>query len=97
MPTSIEHLISNLETKAKLLQKRHEYLQERIDSRDAEIMALKKELELEKRRNSELRQQIEYLQVVHSVTPSREDVNQTRAILTGLVREIDKCIADLSD
>lgn len=97
MPTSFEQLIINLRNKSSLLQVRYEQLQKGIASRDERIAALEKELETARRENSKLRQQIEYLQVVHSVTPNREEIEQTRTLLTGLVREIDKCIADLSD
>lgn len=97
MPTSLEQLINNLQTKAKLLQSRYEYLQKEMELKEAQIQGLTKDLEKERRKSSELSQQVEYLQVVHSVAPSRENVASTRALLTGLVREIDKCIADLSD
>lgn len=97
MSTPIEEVITKLQNKLSLLRSRHELMREAIESRDVEISDLKKELEKERRKNSELTQQVEYLQVVHSVSPRREDVEQTRAFLTGLVREIDKCIADLSD
>lgn len=97
MPTPIEQLITNLQNKLNLLRSRHELMREVIESREAEISELTKALEMERRKTSELSQQVEYLQVVHSVSPRREDAEQTRVFLTGLVREIDKCIADLSD
>ncbi|MCH5319798.1 MAG: hypothetical protein J1E38_08855 [Paramuribaculum sp.] len=97
MPTPLEQLIEKLQTKATMLQQRHEYLQKGLESKEAEIRTLRDELDSERRKNSELLQKVEYLQVVHSVAPSRSDVAETRALLTGLVREIDKCIADLSD
>lgn len=97
MPTSFEQLIANLRTKTQLLQTSYDYLQKGIESRNAEIQRLRKDLEISRRRISELEQQVEYLQVVHSVTPGRKDIEETRTLLTGLVREIDKCISDLSD
>ena len=32
-----------------------------------------------------------------TIAPERKDVERTRALLASLVREIDKCIADLKE
>lgn len=39
----------------------------------------------------------EHLRVVHAITPSRADVERSRALLAELMRDIDKCIADIGD
>lgn len=44
-----------------------------------------------------LQQQVEYLTVVSTVMPDSEDIEKSRTILSGLVREIDKCINDLTE
>lgn len=44
----------------------------------------------------DLNRQIEYLKVASVLTPNHHDVEETRAILSELVREIDKCINQLS-
>lgn len=44
-----------------------------------------------------LQQQIEYLTVVTTALPAPGDIDKSRAILSGLVREIDKCINDLTE
>lgn len=44
-----------------------------------------------------LRQQVEYLTVVTTALPDSADVEKSRAVLTNLVREIDKCINDLTE
>ncbi len=44
-----------------------------------------------------LTRQIDYLTVVTTAIPSRSDVERSRAVISRLVREIDKCISDLSD
>lgn len=44
-----------------------------------------------------LEQQVEYLTVVSTAMPGNEDIEKSRAILSGLVREIDKCILDLTE
>jgi len=52
------------------------------------------------RLNEEIRQlksRIEYLTVVTIAHPDRRDVESSRAKLTKLVREIDRCISELSE
>lgn len=44
-----------------------------------------------------LTQQVEFLTVVNTAMPDRDDIEKSRAILSGLVREIDKCITDLTE
>lgn len=44
-----------------------------------------------------LQQQVEYLTVVNTALPAPGDIEKSRAILAGLVREIDKCINDLTE
>ncbi len=44
-----------------------------------------------------MRQEAEHLKVVHTITPSRDDVQRTRAMISELMRDIDRCIADIGD
>ena len=44
-----------------------------------------------------LRQRIEHLTVVTTLAPDHRDVEHTRAFLSGLLRDIDKCISELSE
>lgn len=39
----------------------------------------------------------EYLRVSHKIAPSAADVKEAKAMLAGLIRQIDKCIARLKE
>ena len=58
---------------------------------------LRAQLQRQQREISHLRQQIENLQVVTTISHNRKDVERSRAFLSQLVRDIDKCIAELTD
>ncbi|MDE6485627.1 MAG: hypothetical protein K2L14_09585 [Duncaniella sp.] len=60
------------------------------------IAALEEELRQQQRRNAGLEQEIMTLKMASVLSPDHRDVEATRAHLSGLVREIDKCITLLS-
>lgn len=39
----------------------------------------------------------EYLRVSHKIAPRVEDVKEAKAMIAGLIRQIDKCIAQLKE
>ena len=39
----------------------------------------------------------EYLKVSHKIAPTPEDVKTSQALITELVRNIDKCISQLNE
>ena len=75
--------------KYQVLAKRHKDTEERLVQSERENLSLKQQIE-------QLKVQIEYLQVVSTINPSREELEQTKKILSDLVREINKCINDLT-
>lgn len=97
MSGNLKRRLDSVITKAQLLRQRHEQLMGELGRHQTRIAELTAQLELRDREISQLRQENEYLRVVHSITPSREEVERSRAILTELMRDIDKCIADLGE
>lgn len=47
--------------------------------------------------NRRLAQEVEFLKIATTIAPDRKEVKETRAILAQMVRDIDKCIAELAD
>ncbi|MBJ2186921.1 MAG: hypothetical protein JFR23_09515 [Muribaculaceae bacterium] len=89
--------LDSLRTKTALLLKRHEMLEEAATAARQRIRELEQDNERLQKRIDLLNKENEYLRVVHSVSPSRSDAENARALLAGLVRDIDKCIADLGE
>ena len=79
------------------------YFCEKLDNMAVELqqtvsrIAAKSRINRMRAENERLRSQVDYLKMAAIVAPEREDVERTRALLSNLVREIDKCIADLND
>lgn len=97
MSVDLKQRLDSLRTKTALLLKRHEMLEEAATAARQRIRELEQDNERLQKRIDLLNQENEYLRVVHSVSPSRSDAENTRALLAGLVRDIDKCIADLGE
>lgn len=97
MAGSLQETIQNLKAKAAIILDRHALLvkeydtaRERINQLEATIFTLRKEVE-------RLTLETEYLKVASTVAPTSADIERSRAILTELVREIDKCITELNE
>lgn len=73
----------------ELLVKAKKAAQLRVTELEAEVERLKREI-------ADRDRQIEYLKVASILSPDHKDVEATRAVLSELVREIDKCINQLS-
>lgn len=97
-------MADNLQQRLQRLGEKSRVLVERFRKVDAErIEALEKVAELQQqvaRLNEEiatLRTQVEYLTVSSTVAPDRRALNDTRAMVADLMREVDRCIADLTE
>lgn len=92
-----QDIFARIVAKANLLAQRYEALQKLKEEADAKISALEAEVGARDREIRALRQEVEYLRTAAVISPDRDQIEETRAIISGIVREIDRCIADLSD
>ncbi len=95
MAVDLQQRIDSIRTKAEIITSRYSKLMEEKRAVDERVADLQRTVEMQQRRIAELNSKVEYLTVVTTLTPERQQVEQTRAMLTELVREIDQCITDL--
>lgn len=95
MAVDLQQRIDSIRTKAEIITSRYSKLMEEKRAVDERVADLQRTVEMQQRRIAELNSKVEYLTVVTTLTPGRQQVEQTRAMLTELVREIDQCITDL--
>ena len=96
MANDLKHILERLRGKLDLLTQRYTtLLQEKqaIEERNNELITFTQKQQQEINR---LQQEVEYLKVVTTLNPTHKDVEESRAFLSKLVREIDKCIAELN-
>ncbi len=83
--------------KANLLAEKYNLLLESRNEAQEHIQSLEEQLQRQEKELQQLRQEVEYLRMASVLAPKREQVEDTRAMIAGLVREIDRCIADLTE
>lgn len=97
MVGNLQQRIDRVRSKAEFLTERYRRLAEEKRATDKIVADLQLTVQRQQKELALLRQQIEYLTVVTTISPSRENVEKSRTILSELVREIDKCITELTD
>lgn len=97
MATDLQERLQRVTRKAQGLTDRYHALLSEKRAADARIAELMDEVTRLKQQVETLTLRNDYLTIATTVHPSRADVERSRAVISRLVREIDKCIADLSD
>ncbi|MBO4955461.1 MAG: hypothetical protein J6C77_03550 [Muribaculaceae bacterium] len=96
MSGTLQQRLQAVTGKMHLLVSRYENLLKAKSDADARIAALEGELAAERKLNERLKVEAEELRVVTTLSPKGDDVARSRAYLAELVRDIDKCIDELT-
>lgn len=97
MADELQSRLHSLQSKAKLLTERYRTLLRQKQLQDNEMLQLQHTVKRQHERISLLEQQLEHMRVITPLTVDGADLEQSRAVLAQLVRDIDKCIAELTD
>ena len=97
-------MVSELQTTLRRLQAKSDVLLEKYHALKLEKEAVEQENDQLRSRLAQLDKEIEklrldyeYLQMARMITPTRESVVQSRAILAKLVQDVDKFISQLME
>lgn len=97
MAGELQQTIDRINAKTQILLDRYALIGQQRQQAVERIRELEAELGRLKTENERLRTEVDFLKIATTIAPSREDVARSRALLTELVREIDKCITELND
>lgn len=92
---SLDKSLSRISEKMHVLAQRYGTVCQERTQALVRIAELEKELRDKERRIEQLSLHNEYLSVSSTLAPDRDAVEKTRTIIADLVREIDRCIADI--
>lgn len=97
MASEFQQVIDRVSAKMQILLDRYAIVNRRREEALARIDDLEREVVALTEQNRRLQAEVEFLKVATTISPDRADVEATRATLSRLVREIDKCITELND
>lgn len=97
MADELQTRLQSLQSKAKLLTERYKLLMRQKQHQDNELAQLQDTVRRQQKQIELLEQQLEHLRVVSPMSVRGADMELSRAVLSQLVRDIDKCIAELTD
>ena len=90
-------IVNGLEAKISNLIERQTVLQEKYKNLLQENKGLQHEVASRQRKIEDLENQYDSLRVARTMVGSKEDKHMTKLKINALIREIDKCIVELSD
>jgi hypothetical protein len=97
MANELQQTLERIINKSNILVEKYHALERTNDEVYSEKEQLVKEIEQIKRDNELLRQENEYLKMARVVAPNLDEVDKARTTISTLVRDIDKCIAQLNE
>ncbi|MCM1338025.1 MAG: hypothetical protein NC214_10190 [Candidatus Amulumruptor caecigallinarius] len=96
MAEQLSHGVESVRAKCLVLEERYSRLMaERAEAR-TEIATLRASLAREQAASARLASELRSLRMSAAIAPAGADREALRDLLTGLVRDIDQCISDLS-
>ena len=96
MAADLHSTIERILSKSSVLVEKYHALEVDKLNADKEIERLNHELTALKKEVEQLRQDNEYLKIARTIAPSYEQLAESKNILNQLVREVDKCISQLT-
>ena len=96
MAADLHSTIERILSKSGVLVEKDQALEKERVNAEQEISRLRNEIQKLKKEVEQLRQDNEYLKLARSIAPSYEQLAESRAIISQLVRDVDKCISQLT-
>lgn len=97
MAIDLRQQLERVNAKTTLVLEKYALMQQRLVQARAEIERLNEELQRRRRDIEALEMKLEYLSVSHTVAPGAAELQGAKALIAELVRDIDRCIADIAD
>lgn len=97
MARNLQETIESIKAKVRVVIDRQELLLREKADAEHRIELLTELVEQQKKEIERLRVQVEYLNMVSVIATSPDSEQRLRNILSELVQDIDRCIADLTE
>lgn len=95
MAQNVQNIASSIKSKVAVIIDRQNMLAQTIEAERAESARLREKVKELTEEVKRLKTDNEYLTVMRAAAVTPQQAEQSRTMLAGLVREIDRCIAEL--
>ena len=96
MAKELQETLSRIAEKHRFLVARYQALLDQNNRLKARVADLEKQVADRDSRLEKLETRSEYLEISSAIAPNFSELESTRDMVADLVREIDRCIADLN-
>ena len=90
-------VIADLVKKVSVLAEKYNVLLKAKKQADAKAAALEQQLMAKEREAERLKAEMQMLRTAAVIAPTRDEVERTRTMISELLKDIDRCIADLQE
>lgn len=97
MAENLREQLDRVKSKASVMVEKYQRLNQAYDESRREVTELQATLRAREAEIEKLKLNVEYLSVASTIKLSGDDLASTRAMVADLVREIDRCIIELSE
>ncbi len=97
MPSDLQQQIESVRAKTRVMVEKYHYVKDAYEAAKVEISDLKAQILARDEELEQLKLKVEYLSIASTVRITGDDLASTRAMVADLVREIDRCLADLKE
>lgn len=96
MSQALQDTMSRISSKTQVLVERYGLLKRENDDLNRQLAEARDNNRLLQQQVEHLKREVDYLTMARNIAPTPERVAQSRQIISRLVRDIDKCIAQLN-
>jgi len=97
MASDLQQQLESVRAKTRVVGEKYHHLRDAYLAAKDEISDLKAQVLARDEEIEKLRMKVEYLSMASTVRLTGDDLAATRAMVADLVRDIDRCIADLTE
>ena len=96
MASELHDTLARLQRKSAILIEKYQVLLGECQLAQNELDSTRQRVQELEARVEQLETDNQYLRMAHTIAPSPESVAQSRALISKLVRDIDRCISQLN-
>lgn len=96
MASDLQSILGRIITKSNVLIEKYRALESEKIAADKEIEKLQLQITSMKQEIERLQRDNEYMRLARTIMPNSEQLSESKAVLHQLVRDVDKCISQLT-